>query len=214
MLVFWRFSYTLKDENMDEHKYDNAVWETLEKAESMKFEGDFQEAIHLLEQLILEEPDCSEAYEELGDNYLSLKEIDKAEKAICYALKLTPDSSNAHYLWGFMHSLSANWMQSVDALCEADRLLPNHPEILRCLGWAFYNTNRVSQGISVLERSRNLNPMDPNTLCDLGVCYLNTMRLDDAQSCFDSALKLDPESEQAQECLRMLQFVRRQPKIV
>ncbi len=193
---------------MKDMNYDSEVLELLAQSEELKVEGEHDRAIGILEQIILSDPMCFEAFEELGDNYLSLRELDKAEKALAQSVKINPDSSNGHYLLGFLSSLQEHWKHSVSLLEKADALSPNHPEILRCLGWAFYNSNRKSQGISVLERSRNLNPYDPNILCDLGVCYMNSQQFDGAEETFNDALKIDPNSEQAKECLMMLAMLK------
>jgi len=188
-------------------KYDEAVTTMLGQAEELKNEGRSEEAIKLLHTVIMETPNCIEAFEELGDNYLSLQDPIKAKKALQQALKLNARSSNAHYLLGFLLSMEEDWTHSVEELKVADEISPNHPEILRCLGWAVYNANRRTQGISLLERSRNLSPFDPNILCDLGVCYMNSLQHKEAEEVFKAALKLDPNSEQAKECLKVLEAI-------
>ena len=105
--------------------------------------------------------------------------------------------------------MEEEWHTSVEELTKADEISPNHPEILRCLGWAVYNANRRTQGISLLERSRNLSPFDPNILCDLGVCYMNSLQHQEAEEVFKAALKIDPNSEQARECLKVLEAMKK-----
>lgn len=189
-------------------KYDESVLAALAQAEMYKSKGQNDAAIKVLESIILSEPTCIEAFEELGDNYLTTHQPKKAEKALAQALRLNSRSSNAHYLMGFMLSMKEDWKLSVDELTKADEISPNHPEILRCLGWAVYNANRRTQGICLLERSRNLSPFDPNILCDLGVCYMNSMQHEEAETVFRKALKLDPSSEQARECIAVLEAMK------
>lgn len=188
--------------------YDEGIITLLQQSEELKTQGRNDEAIKLLQGLLMEAPECIEAYEEIGDNYLSLQQPDKAKKALKQALKLNPRSSNAHYLLGFLLSMQEDWTTSVEELTMADEIAPNHPEILRCLGWAVYNANRRTQGISLLERSRNLSPFDPNILCDLGVCYMNSLQHDQAEKVFKKALELDPNSDQAKECLAVLEAMK------
>ena len=189
-------------------QHDEATAAVLQQVEMLKAEGRNEEAVKILESLLLEMPECIEAYEELGDNFLSLQQPEKAKKALRQALRLNPRSSNAHYLLGFLLSMQEDWVTSVEELSKADEISPNHPEILRCLGWAVYNANRRSQGISLLERSRNLSPFDPNILCDLGVCYMNSLQHQQAEKVFKKALELDPNSNQAKECLAVLKAMR------
>jgi len=188
-------------------KYDSTIVQLLEKSEQLKKEGDFEKAIQILQKIILENAECIEAYEELGDNYLSLRELDKAEKALMQALKLNNASANAHYLLGFLFSLQQKWYKSVEELLIADKIFSNHSEILRCLGWSLYNSNRWGQGIAILERSHTLNPQDANILCDLGVCYMSSTHYKEAKKTFESVIRLNPVSDQARECIRFLKML-------
>ena len=188
-------------------QYDDHVLHLLEQAEDLKFNGQFDAAIKILQQIIIVEPTCTEAYEELGDNYLSTRELKKSEKALKQALKLDSHSANAHYLMGFLLSLQEKWGKSVEELEQADSMFPNHPEILRCLGWSFYNNNRKAQGVAVLERSAELNPEDPSTLCDLGVCYMNSLQYEKAKKAFSKVIKIDPNFGEVQEYLSVINGV-------
>ena len=190
-------------------KYDEVIISLLEESEKLKNEGQWERSIKILQKILMDCPDCVEAYEELGDNYLALRKIKEARKALAMAIKINPRSSNAHYLFGFLFSIEENWNKSVLELEKADEIAPHHPEILRCLGWAVYNSNRQNQGISILERSRNLNPIDLNILCDLGVCYMNSLQHKKAEDVFKEALKINPNSEQARECLKVLEVIRK-----
>ena len=152
---------------------DTQVHPLIEEADKKKNEGKHLEAIRICEKILATDLDCTEAYEEIGDNYLSLRQYDKAEKALKRALNLNKKSANANYLLGFVHSCTGAWENSVELLEKADTLYPNHPEILRCLGWSMFHHGQKHRGIVVLERSLYLAPHDPLILNDLGVCYLN-----------------------------------------
>ncbi|MCB9809750.1 tetratricopeptide repeat protein [Candidatus Peribacteria bacterium] len=191
--------------------YPDAIYTLLEQAWEAKLEEEYEEAMALLQTIILEEPACLEAYEELADVYLHLRELDKAEKAITRALQLDPRSANAHYLRGFLYSLESNWEASVTELEQADKATPNHPEILRCLGWSLYNAQRRAQGISVLERSVEMFPENIDAASDLGVCYMNSGEFTKAEEVFERVLELDSDSPHARECLK---FVRQMKKLL
>lgn len=179
----------------------------LTQADKLKKRGDFHGAIQILHKVIASDPHCHEAYEELGDNYLSLRELTKAEKALIQAVTVNPRSPNGNYLLGFLYSLEQKWFKSVDFLIKADNLMPNHAEILRCLGWSLYNQARKNQGLAILERSQNLNPNDQNILCDLGVCYMNSGQMEKASETFKKVISINPNSEQAKECFRFLEMI-------
>ena len=54
----------------------------IEEADKKKNEGKHVEAITLCERVLAGDLSCVEAYEEIGDNYLSLRKYDRAEKAL------------------------------------------------------------------------------------------------------------------------------------
>ena len=190
-------------------EYDQFVIDMLAQAEDLKIKGEFEEAITILQKIVLHEPQCFEAFEELGDNFLSLKRFKESEKALREAIRLSKKSANAHYLLGFLLSQQQQWEASVKELQEADFQSPNHPEILRCLGWSYHNQNRKSaQGIALMERSQSLSPNDPNILCDLGVCYMNSKQHNRAQQVFRRVIEIAPHSDQAQECRNFLNILK------
>lgn len=182
----------------------------IEEADKKKNEGKHLEAIKICERVLTGDLECVEAYEEIGDNYLSLREYEKAENALKQALKINPNSANANYLLGFVHSCTGQWRDSVSLLEKADQLYTNHPEILRCLGWSMYHSGDKKRGLVILERSLFLAPHDPLILNDLGVLYLNEKDFTKSSGLFKKTLSIDPGNEKARECLNAVNFFKRE----
>jgi tetratricopeptide (TPR) repeat protein len=172
----------------------------LERAERLKLEGKHQEALHILENILLEEPENIAALEEVADNELSLGHSNRAETAALQVLSLDKESFTAHYILGFLHSQKNKWNDAMDHLKEANKIYPNNPEILRCLGWALFCNNHRPQGIVTLERALNLEHDNTFILCDLGVAYLQVKKFSKARSLFLHALSLDPNNIRVKEC--------------
>ena len=182
----------------------------LDQAEQLKNDGQHQAAIQMCEKILREDLRHTEAYEEIGDNYLSLKAYDKAQKALKQAIKLNARSANAHYLLGFVYSCTGEFTISVELLESADELYPNHPEILRCLGWSMYHDKQKDRGVVLLERALYLAPQDPLILNDLGVCHLNEKNFDRASELFKRTLITEPNNDKAKECLNAVSFFKRE----
>ena len=180
----------------------------INEADQLKLQGRHQDAIKVCEKLLMSDLDCVEAYEEIGDNFLSLKEFEKAQRALLRAVQLDPQSANANYLLGFTYSSLGEWELSIDYLESADKVQSNHPEILRCLGWSYFHYGQKKKGVIVLERALNLAWDDCLILCDLGVCYLNEKNFERSIQLFEKVLKLEPENEKARECLKACRFFR------
>ena len=187
---------------MDENQYHHI----LEKAEEFKVKGKHRDAINLCEKILLNDLNFTDAFEEIGDNYLSLREYEKAKIALQRAILLNPYSANANYLLGFTYSSTGEWKKSIEYLEKADQIQNNHPEILRCLGWSIFHFGQRKRGIIILERSLNLAPRDILILCDLGVCYLNDCNFDRAINLFEKALDIEPDNQKARECLETAKF--------
>ncbi|MBL4694301.1 tetratricopeptide repeat protein [Candidatus Gracilibacteria bacterium] len=182
----------------------------IEEADKKKNEGKHLEAIRICEKVLAGDLSCVEAYEEIGDNYLSLRQYGKAEKALKQAIKLDKASANACYLLGFVYSCNGKWKESVSLLEGADKLYSNHPEILRCLGWSMFHNGQKKRGIVIIERSLFLAPNDPLILNDLGVLYLNEKEFNKSAGLFKKTLQIEPDNQKAKECLNAVRFFQRE----
>lgn len=176
--------------------------ERLEEAEQLKLMGRHHEALAILEQLLIEDPENISALEEIADNELSLEHYDRAQTAAERAITLDKESYTGQYIIGFLHSIAQEWDEGIMHLKKANIIRPNNAEILRCLGWGLFNSGQRAQGIVTLERALNLDDENPLTLCDLGVCYLQTRNIIKAKSLFDRALELDPDCPKTIECIK------------
>jgi tetratricopeptide (TPR) repeat protein len=181
------------------------VLERLERAEQMKIDGKFDEALELLEELLFEDPENVSALEEVADNELSLHHYDRSEAAASEAIALDAQSYTGYYIIGFLHSHREEWTQSITALRKANAIKANCPEILRCLGWALFCDGQHAQGVVTLERSLNLDPENTLTLCDLGFAHLQVHHFEKARSLFARALDLEPQNLRARECIQALE---------
>ena len=190
------------------------VLERLEKAEQLKLAGKNEEALLILEQLVLEDPSNVSALEEIADNELSLERFERAEVAASAAVALDIASYTGHYILGFLRSHESKWAEAYVRLKEANRLKANNPEILRCLGWVLFQSGQRPQGIVTLERSLNLDSDNTLTLCDLGVAYLELKNFSKARSLFLRTLDLDPGNPRARECIAAIDRIEQQVRQV
>ncbi len=177
----------------------------LERAEKLKLEGKYDEALVILEELLLEDPENVSALEEVADNELSLGHFDRAQAAASEAVALDQNSYTGYYILGFLRSQEEKWAESIVLLRKANILQPNCGEILRCLGWAIFSEGQRAQGIVTLERALNLDAENTLTLCDLGVAYLQSHHFIKAKTLFLRALDIEPGHPRARECLQALE---------
>ncbi len=183
-----------------DNKFPHHIAQALNHIEELKLKGKHTESISEAEKLLFGDPNCVEALEEIADNYVSLDNYEKAEKACHHALKLNEASYTARYILGFIHSQKQEWKQAINYLKKSNTLHSNNPEILRCLGWALFNSNKRTQGVVILERALNLDPDNPLTLCDLGICYMQMKNFDKSIELLKSAMHIDPDNRRIKEC--------------
>lgn len=177
------------------------------QAEQLKFDGRYTEALSLLEELLVSDPENVTALEELADNELSLGQYERARTAAHRALALDPKSFAAHYILGFVASHFEDWATSIQELKIANTLDRNNPEILRCLGWSLFSSGKMIEGMVTLERALNLEEQNPLILCDLGVVYLQSKNFQKSKLLLRRALDLDPKSIRVRECLDMVERI-------
>lgn len=192
---------------------NNDALERLELAERLKLEGKHEEAIAMLEELVLEDPENVAAFEEIADNELSLGHDARARAAAERAVSLDETSYTGHYILGFLHSRRREWLQAITSLKQANKLKPNNAEILRCLGWALLSHEQRAQGLVTLERALNLDTENSLTLTDLGVAYMELGNREKAQTLLRRALELDGENARAREALVLLDQVTEAPGV-
>lgn len=181
--------------------------ELLERAEQLKLEGLYVEALMILEDLVLEDPSNVAALEEIADNELSLERFARADVAASQAILLDAASYTGHYILGFLRSREGKWSEALEHLKESNRLKANNPEILRCLGWALLRSGLKPQGVVTLERSLNLDNENPLTLCDLGFAYVELRNFPKARALLLRTLDLEPENIRARECLAAIEHI-------
>ena len=175
--------------------------ERLERAEQLKLDGKYRDALGILEELLLEDPENVSALEEVADNELSLGEFRRAETAANQAVMLDTGSYTGHYILGFLRSRTEQWAEAVAHLRKANQCKSNNAEILRCLGWALFHAGQRAQGIVTLERALNLDQDSALTLCDLGVAYLEVQNFLKSRALLERALQLEPDNVRAKECM-------------
>ncbi|MBN1258354.1 tetratricopeptide repeat protein [Candidatus Peregrinibacteria bacterium] len=186
----------------NDQQYPEHILDALEHIEDLKLSGEHKKSIEEAEKLLFSDPDCVAALEEIADNFVSLDDFGRAEKACARALTLDKDSYTAHYILGFITSQKQDWPKAIDFLKKSNDLHPNNPEILRCLGWALFNSGKRTQGIIILERALNLDHENSLTLCDLGICYLQVKNFEKSVEILKRALTLDPNNKRIQDCYK------------
>lgn len=170
--------------------------------------GKHKEALTIAEEILIEDPACVEAAEEVSDNLLSLERIPEAMRAAEYVLLLSPKSYIANFVLGFVASQKEEWGKSISFFQISNAGQPNNPEILRCLGWSLFHSGKRNEGIAILQRALFLRNDDPAILCDLAACYLQINFFEKAITLLEKAVAINTGDNRVQELVTLAKKLR------
>jgi tetratricopeptide (TPR) repeat protein len=177
------------------------VMQELARSEELKLSGEHAKALRIAESLIVDDPGCTEAVEELADNLLSLDKVAEAEKAALHALSLNKESYIAHFIIGFIASKKEDWGKAICHFQISNRNNSNNPETLRCLGWSLFHSGRQQEGISTMHRSLALQENNLETLYNLAACHLQQSAFSEAIHFLQKAAAINPDDARVKELL-------------
>ncbi len=175
------------------------VIEELAHSEELKLEGEHVQALEVAEKILIEDPECVEAAEEIADNLLSLNRLSDAIKAAQYVLSLHPESYIGNFVIGFAASNQEDWTKAIKYFRLSNANQANNPEILRCLGWSLFHAEKQSEGVATLRRALFLRENDSSILCDLAACLLQQNDFTEAIALIKKAIVIDPDELRVQE---------------
>jgi Flp pilus assembly protein TadD len=132
--------------------------------------GDWARAFAMLEDLHRQKPDDADVLVLRGIVYRERGLFPDAEADLKEALKLTPDSADAHAALGILYDVQMR----PDAEAEhraAVRLAPNNPAFLNNLGFSLYLRQHFKESVQVYESAARLAPLSRRVRTNLGFAY-------------------------------------------
>jgi len=142
--------------------------------ELMKEKGEIQKAISTLEDNIMRYNDDYRFFEELADIYLAEWMLEKAYKAINFALELNEESATWNYLKGFLALNLEDISTGIIHLEKSNKLMSNNSEVLRNLGYAYSVSGQYEKWIYILKRAEYINPEDVLIKEDLAMALIGS----------------------------------------
>lgn len=171
-----------------------------DKAQEQGQAGNNKAAIELLKQAIAEYSDFMLAFNELGNQYLRLGELDKSEEALAKARKLAPDSATPLLTHGILLTVQGKFNLAVTeletALKQRDQSANGH----LYLGQALANLGRFGDAEVQLKRAIELGGDEVKDAHRfLGAIYLQRGEREKAVAEFETYLKLAPKAKEAEQ---------------
>jgi choline-sulfatase len=130
----------------------------LHRAEMLKEEMHFQEAVPLLEQVIALEPNLPITYLQLGTALTSLKDYDKAVPVLRKAVDMRPDLTVPRYQFGSALFETGDFAGAATQFETAVARSPNWPEAHLSLATAYARLDRMTDAIAEYSKVIELRP--------------------------------------------------------
>lgn len=165
----------------------------------------------LLEELLHEEPEHTDALYNLGMIYTEQGNPEKAVKTLSKLVELGRDSSNVYVALGYAYSRMRNPNKAKELFLSALELEPDNPYALRNLGAIYGKEADYGRAIQHLEKAFKVNPKDANTTYGLGMCYFSIGDIANSDRYLRKTMEIDPSgslSEMAKDLMREIAALR------
>jgi tetratricopeptide (TPR) repeat protein len=154
----------------------------------------------LLRRAIETDPQCAEAYVQLGVALFNEGRMDEAEEAARLAVKLKTDYEGGYFLLGVVLFLKQKYAEAEKSLLTAQRLEPTNAQIRERLGELYDLQGLPSKASQSYELAAQLDPFSPSVHAHLGYRYVSEARLAEGLQELKEAERLgsasEPNSEQ------------------
>ncbi|MFN2542383.1 MAG: tetratricopeptide repeat protein [Chthoniobacterales bacterium] len=169
----------------------------------LQVKENLREAARLLEQAIARDPNFFLAYYRLagvqdliyflGTNEHTPAQLARAEAAIKNALRLRPDSGEAHLALGeHLYRAYRDYDRAMVELKRAHEQLPNEPLALELLSFIERRRGQWDESIAHMRRAFELDPRNLFVLQQLSITYQTQRRSRDVIAVLDRALAIAP----------------------
>jgi len=166
-----------------------------------------RQARDYFEQALRVDPNYAPSYAGLADYYLSPEfrprvSIPQAKQFALKALDLDPKLAEAHVDLALIHFYGDwDWAAAEEELKVATQLNPSDAEAHRTYSYFLAARGRVDQALAESSKAQVLDPLSIWTQITAGYVFYFSRRFDDAIAQCRRALKWDPDSAGAYDCL-------------
>jgi len=164
------------------------------------------EAINCYMQLINIDPNCVEAYNNMGNLLVCLNKTDEAIACYITAIKINPDYVNSYYNLGNT-LLNNNEIDSAKNFYNlAIKLKPDYAEAYYNLGAAFHFENNIRKAINYYEKAVSLKPDCLEVYYNLSSAYLIEKDFEKGWEIFRKIRQMKQKNKKIDESLLKIQW--------
>ena len=134
-------------------------------------ERDYEKAVHLLNNIIIETDSIPEAFLYLGRSYHALSSYEKAVKMLKIYISYEEESSKGYFFLGRTYLAIDYPLKAARNFVKALEISPDNPEIMGMLGVSLLKLKKINHAVSVLEQALEIQP-DNSSIYN---AYLNAL---------------------------------------
>jgi tetratricopeptide (TPR) repeat protein len=133
-------------------------WDAAQEGAELVGEGEYADAVRVLSELIVAQPDNEYAYYYLGCAHYELEQYDKALKSYVKALELVPTYVGAMVHAGHTLRMLGRYPEAIRLAHEVLARMPSDPDALFLIGASSFARGDNAQAKDYLERFLHTNP--------------------------------------------------------
>lgn len=152
----------------------------------------YRAAIELLKRVTELEPKHKSAWNDLGNAYLGVRQVDDAIKSINKQIELNPYDEFAYNNLGRAYWEQRQYDKAAAAFKKQIDVNPLDKFAHRNLGIMYLEEHKNQEALAELEKAVSLQSQDPFLLTSLGQAQLELGKTDDAIRSFDRAVSISP----------------------
>lgn len=154
---------------------------------------DYEQAIKLYKQAIMDFNTDSDAFYNLGVAYYHTKRFQESIEAYKKAIELNPKESEFYLGLGLVYDEIGEYHKALEFLHQAHNLEPKKFDILYNMGVVYGNIGELDKAIEIYSKAIETNPNDYSSFTNIGSLYIQQNKFDKALDMSLRAIEINPE---------------------
>ncbi len=162
-----------------------------------------QLAVEMFQRAVRLDPSFVAAYAELARAHSVMyhmgydrteERITRAKEVLDRALRLKPDSAEAHIASGWYYYFTKkDYGQALQEFARAKEQAPNNPDPVQGISAITRRKGNFEESVKAAKHALTLSPRNPRFWVELGDTYMIMRRYSDAETCLDRAISIAPD---------------------
>lgn len=163
----------------------------ISRADHLIRRGRYAEAVEMLHEVLVDEPDSMPALLNLGIAYTESGQNDEAIRALTFYISRDDANAEAWEALGCAHLRKSDFADAERALDRARVLNPENGSVLRNLAVLLGRTGRARASLYLLRKAHAVNPYDYLTTYALALATRQFGRFDESRALFDEVAETE-----------------------